>query len=144
VEPTGGPSRIHWSRRIRRSSCAGACEALHLDELATFAANLHPSAAEHITAAVSDALSGTASHPMTHLGRVMPLPPVVPPSRAGTGTARSWLGLGLELVEGVGGLSESVGDGLVPVYVRTAGAEFARALLAQSFRHDQADRGENR
>jgi hypothetical protein len=28
---------------------------------------LHPSAAEHITAAVSDALSGTASHSMTHL-----------------------------------------------------------------------------
>jgi hypothetical protein len=32
------------------------------DELATFAANLHPPAAEHITAAVSDALSRTASH----------------------------------------------------------------------------------
>jgi Ferritin-like len=38
-----------------------------LDELATFAANLHPPVAEHITAAVSDALSRTASHLMAHL-----------------------------------------------------------------------------
>jgi hypothetical protein len=38
-----------------------------LDELASFAANLHPPAAEQITAAVADALSGTASHLMTHL-----------------------------------------------------------------------------
>jgi hypothetical protein len=28
---------------------------------------------------------------------------------------------------------------LIPVHVGTAGAEFSRALLAQSFRHDQAD-----
>jgi hypothetical protein len=28
---------------------------------------------------------------------------------------------------------------LVPVHVGTAGAEFSRALLAQSFRHDQAE-----
>jgi Ferritin-like len=38
-----------------------------LDELAAFAANLHPPAAEHITASVSEALSRTASHLMTHL-----------------------------------------------------------------------------
>jgi hypothetical protein len=37
------------------------------DELSTFAAKLHPPAAEHVTAAVSDALSGTASDLMTHL-----------------------------------------------------------------------------
>jgi hypothetical protein len=40
---------------------------MRLDELATFAANLHPPAAEHITAGVPDALSGTASDLMTHL-----------------------------------------------------------------------------
>src|SRR5512132_3927765 len=55
------------------------------------------------------------------------------------GRTRSWLGLGLGFVEGLGGLSEGVGDGLVPVHVGAAGAEFARALLAQSFRDDQAD-----
>ena len=44
----------------------------------------------------------------------------------------------MELVEGLGGLGKGVGDGLVPVHVGTAGAEFSRALLAQSFRHDQA------
>jgi len=38
-----------------------------LDELASFAAKLHPLAAEHITAAVADALSGTASQLITHL-----------------------------------------------------------------------------
>jgi len=38
-----------------------------LDGLATFAANLHPSAAEHATAAVSDARSRTASSLMAHL-----------------------------------------------------------------------------
>jgi Ferritin-like len=38
-----------------------------LDELAAFAANLHPPAAEHTTAAVSDALSRTASSLMAHL-----------------------------------------------------------------------------
>jgi hypothetical protein len=38
-----------------------------LDELATFSANLHPPMEEHTTAAVSDALSRTASHLMTHL-----------------------------------------------------------------------------
>jgi Ferritin-like len=38
-----------------------------LDELAAFSANLHPPKEEHTTAAVSDALSRTASHLMTHL-----------------------------------------------------------------------------
>ena len=45
----------------------------------------------------------------------------------------------MEFVEGLGGLGKGVGDGLVPVHVGTAGAEFSRALLAQSFRDDQAD-----
>jgi hypothetical protein len=61
-----------------------------------------------------------------------------------TGATCSCLGFGLEFVEGLGGLSEGVGDGLVPVHVGAAGAEFARALLAQSFRHDQADRSDSR
>ena len=59
-----------------------------------------------------------------------------------TGATCSWLSLGLELVEGLGGLGEGVGEGLVPVHVGTAGAEFARTLLAQSFGDDQAERGE--
>ena len=36
--------------------------------------------------------------------------------------ARSWLGPGLEFVEGLGGLGEGVGDGSVPVHVGAAGA----------------------
>src|SRR5215831_8903389 len=52
---------------------------------------------------------------------------------------RSWLGLGLELVEGLGGMGEGVGEGLVPVHVRAAGAQFPGALLAQGGRHDRAD-----
>ena len=55
-----------------------------------------------------------------------------------TGATRSWLSPGLEFVEGLGGLSEGVGDGLVPVHLGTACAEFSRALLAESFRDDQA------
>jgi hypothetical protein len=51
----------------------------------------------------------------------------------------SWLSPGFEFVEGVGGLSEGVGDGLVPVHVGAASAKFSRALHAQSFRDDQAD-----
>ena len=39
----------------------------------------------------------------------------------------------------MGGLSEGVGDGLVPVHLGAAGAKFSRALLAQSFRDDQAE-----
>jgi hypothetical protein len=39
----------------------------------------------------------------------------------------------------LGGLGKGVGDGMVPVHVGTAGTEFSRALLAQSFGHDQAD-----
>jgi hypothetical protein len=56
-----------------------------------------------------------------------------------SGAACSWLGPGLEFVEGLGGLGKGVGDGLVPVHVGAAGAEFSRAPLAQSFRDDQAD-----
>ena len=37
------------------------------DDLATFAAKLRPPAAEHVTGAASDALSGTASDLMTDL-----------------------------------------------------------------------------
>ena len=39
--------------------------------------------------------------------------------------ARSWLSHGSELVEGLGGLGEGVGEGLVPVHVRAAGALLA-------------------
>ena len=39
--------------------------------------------------------------------------------------------LGLGFAEGLGGLGEGVGDGLVPVHVRAAGMQFPRALLAQ-------------
>ena len=53
--------------------------------------------------------------------------------------ACSWLGLGLELAEGLGGLGEGVGKGLVPVHLRAVCAEFLRALIAQGLRHDQAD-----
>jgi hypothetical protein len=60
------------------------------------------------------------------------------------GRLGSWLSLGLEFVEGLGGLGKGVGEGLVPVHVGAAGAEFSRALPAQSFRHDQAERSENR
>src|SRR4029434_9581783 len=48
-----------------------------------------------------------------------------------TGATCLWLSPGLEFVEGLGGLSEGVGDGLVPVHLGAAGAEFSRALLAQ-------------
>ena len=50
---------------------------------------------------------------------------------------------GFELVEGLAGLSEGVGDGLVPVLAAPR-ARSSRALPAQSFRHDQAERSENR
>jgi hypothetical protein len=56
-----------------------------------------------------------------------------------TAATCSWLCPGVELVEGLGGLGKGVGDGLVPVHVGAAGAEFSRALLAQSFRDDQAE-----
>jgi hypothetical protein len=45
-------------------------------------------------------------------------------------------GSGIGFVEGLGGLGEGVAEGLVPVHVGAAGAEFSRALLAQSFRHE--------
>jgi hypothetical protein len=66
------------------------------------------------------------------------------PGASHRGRLGSWLSLGLEFVEGLGGLGKGVGDGLVPVHVGAAGAEFSRALPAQSFRHDQAERSENR
>src|SRR5215203_4866626 len=56
-----------------------------------------------------------------------------------TGATCLWLSPGFEFVEGLGGLGQGVGDGLVPVHVGTAAVEFSRALLAQSFRDDQAD-----
>ena len=46
---------------------------------------------------------------------------------------RSWLDRGLEFAEGLGGRAEGVGDGLVPVHVRAAGAQFLRPLFAQGF-----------
>src|SRR5829696_146854 len=56
------------------------------------------------------------------------------------GRTGSWLGPRLGFVEGLCDLGKGVGDGLVPVHVGTACAEFSRALLAESFRYDQADR----
>jgi hypothetical protein len=50
---------------------------------------------------------------------------------------RSWLGLRLEFAEGLGGLGEGVGDGLVPVHARAASAQFPRALLAQGCRDNR-------
>jgi hypothetical protein len=55
------------------------------------------------------------------------------------GRTRSLMGLGLGFVECLRDLGEGVGEGLVPVHVRAAGAEFSRGLLAQGFRHDRAD-----
>jgi hypothetical protein len=52
---------------------------------------------------------------------------------------RSWLGLGLKLGEGLGGLGQDVGEGLVAIHIGATGTEFSRALLAQSFGDDQAD-----
>ena len=43
---------------------------------------------------------------------------------------RSQLGLGVELVEGLGGLGEGVGEGLVPVHVGAAGTELLGTLFA--------------
>ena len=51
--------------------------------------------------------------------------------------ARSWLPLGSEVVESLGGLGEGVGEGLVPVHVRALGAQFPRALFAQGCRDDR-------
>src|SRR4249919_600983 len=47
--------------------------------------------------------------------------------------ARSWLPLGSEVVEGLGGLGEGVDDGLVPVHVRPAGAQLLHVFIAQSY-----------
>jgi hypothetical protein len=48
--------------------------------------------------------------------------------------ACSRLGAGFEFAEGLGGLGEGVGKGLVPVHVRAAGAEFPGALVAEDRR----------
>src|SRR5215218_4310925 len=66
-----------------------------------------------------------------------------PPGMCPPGPTCSWLSPGSELVEGLGGLIDGIGDGLVPVHLGAAGAEFSRALLAQSFRDDQADQWSN-
>jgi hypothetical protein len=62
----------------------------------------------------------------------MAAPGMCPP-----GMTFSWVSPGLGLVEGLCGLGKGIGDGLVPVHLRAAGAEFSRALLAQSL-GDQA------
>ena len=51
-------------------------------------------------------------------------------ARPRQGLGHSWLGLSLEFVEGLGGLAECVGEGLVPVHIGAAGTEFPRALLS--------------
>jgi hypothetical protein len=61
-----------------------------------------------------------------------------------TGATCSWLSPGFEFVEGLGGLIEGKRDGSVPVHGGAAVPEFSRSLLAQNFRHDQADRSEIR
>jgi F0F1-type ATP synthase membrane subunit c/vacuolar-type H+-ATPase subunit K len=52
------------------------------------------------------------------------------PSRYQPVHRRSWLDLGSGFAEGLGGLGEGVGEGLVPLHVRAAGAEFPGPLLA--------------
>ena len=47
------------------------------------------------------------------------------------GRLASWLDRGSGLAEGLAGLGEGVGQGLIPVLVRAAGAKFPGALLAQ-------------
>ena len=44
---------------------------------------------------------------------------------------------GRSLAEGLGDLGERVGDGLIPVHVRAAGAQFPRTVLAQGCRDDR-------
>src|SRR5207253_2378105 len=46
---------------------------------------------------------------------------------------RSWLRLGSEIVEGLGGLGDGVGNGLVPVHIRPASAQLPYAFIAQSY-----------
>jgi hypothetical protein len=48
--------------------------------------------------------------------------------------ACSWLGAGSDFAEGLGGLGEGVGKGLVPVHARAAGAELPSALIAEDYR----------
>jgi hypothetical protein len=48
--------------------------------------------------------------------------------------ARSWLGLSLKSGEGLGGLGEGVGEGLVPVHVRAAGAQLIEKLPENAHR----------
>jgi hypothetical protein len=99
---------------------------------------------------LQNAQSGTLPEPREtgHLqGSVNRLPRISPSPVIATGTyahdwtphrqqhphleaaARSWLSLGLEFAEGVGGLGERVGEGLVPVHVCATGAQFPRALI---------------
>src|SRR5215469_12394069 len=57
--------------------------------------------------------------------------PSPPPSGGEADCARSWLRSGFKLVEGLGGLNERVGEDLVPVHTRAAGAELAGPLIAE-------------
>src|SRR5580692_3119852 len=64
---------------------------------------------------------------------------------ASLGRLALWLDRGSGLAEGLAGLAEGIGQGLIPVVVRAAGAKFPGALLAQSFGHGRADQlGEHR
>src|SRR5262249_56472778 len=57
--------------------------------------------------------------------------------------ARSWLPLGSQVVESLGGLGDGVGDGLVPVHVRPAGAQLPYASIVQRYPRLHARRRDN-
>src|SRR5690348_10561046 len=59
------------------------------------------------------------------------------------GSSRSWLRLGSEVAEGLGGLGDGIGDGLVPVHVCPAGAQLPYAFIAQSYPRVHARRRDN-